>query len=74
LVSDRLLHAAHRDVHLTGLGEHQVGLAASGHGRVAGARPLGHRAQRDDGRHADGDAQQRQDGSSFAAEEVLENH
>ena len=74
LAGDRLLHTAYRDVHLTGLGEHQVGLAAPGHSRIASARPLGHRPQRDDSRHADRDAQQCEDGAAFAAEEVCKDH
>jgi len=66
LFGDRLFHTG---VHHVGPpGEHQVGLAAPGHAGVAGAHPLGHRPQRDDGHDADGDAQQRQDGAAFAAE------
>ncbi len=74
LVGDYILYAAHRDVHHTGLGEHQVSLAAPGHSGVASAHPLGHCPQRDNSRHADGDAQQCQDRASFTPEEVLENH
>jgi len=43
-------------LHSAFLGEHQIGLTASGHSCVTGAQPIGHRSQSDDGRHTDGDA------------------
>ena len=64
---DRLLDAAHQDGERLCLAEHQVSLAALGHRGKASLQPLRHRPQRDDSRHADGDANQCKNSATFAA-------
>jgi len=68
--ANRLVDGTHDDVEGVRLAEHKIGLAAAQHRAVTGLQPLGERAERDDRRNAEADAQHGEECTPFSSQEV----